>query len=301
MTKIHILSGVDRGKSFDLLGDITLIGRSPDNDIQVRDGTVSRSHLKILKKQEGFFIEDMDSRNGTFFNGERVIPGKQVPVKEGVPIIIGMTVICIGKGCVEQMQPFLDSIELSRVNGSEGLTPTGSHRIKTVQKNIDLIYKVATIQGDILNRDLRDILGKILEDIFDILKRVDRAVILLTDPETGQIKTVVSRVKKALQGTKSSYSAPIVEQVLRQGKPVVMLDTIDEETSGSLETLKSLKIRSVMCLPLMSSTKILGAIYIDSLERPYGFRRDDQPLFWDLSGRIATALEHSMLHEKLKE
>ncbi|MBW1997830.1 MAG: FHA domain-containing protein [Deltaproteobacteria bacterium] len=301
MTKIHILNGVDRGKAFDLPGDITLLGRSSDNDIQVRDSTVSRCHLKILKKPEGFFIEDMDSRNGTFFNGERVTPGRQVPVKEGVPIIIGMTVICIGMGCLEQMQPFLDSIELSRAKGSESLPPRGDHRIKTVQKNIDLLYKVTTIQGDILNTDLREILGKILEDIFKILKRVDRAVIVLVDPETRQIKTVVSRVKKALEGSKSRYSAPIVEQVLRQGKPLVMLDTIDEEASGSLETLKSLKIRSVMCLPLISSSKILGALYIDSLERPYGFRRDDQPLFWDISVRIATALEHSILHEKLKE
>lgn len=301
MVRLHILNGPDRGKSFDLSGEITLIGRSPDNDVQIRDRTVSRTHLKILRKGTGFFIEDMESRNGTFYNGDRVEPGKEVELKEGIPIIIGMTVVCVGKGCVEQIQPFLDSIELSTADGSAVPSPARHQRIKTVQKNIDLIYKISEIQGDFLNRDLEEILGKILDNIFDLMKRVDRAVIVLVDPQTKKIKTVVSRAKKCLDNTKINYSKDIADQVLREGKSVVMLDTVDEDNSGFLETLKSLKIRSVMCLPLVSSSRILGAIYIDSLEKPYGFRKEDHPLFADISKRIALALENALLHETLKE
>ncbi|MBW2028476.1 MAG: FHA domain-containing protein [Deltaproteobacteria bacterium] len=301
MVQLHILNGPDRGKSFDLSGDITLIGRSPDNDVQIMDRTVSRTHLKILRKGTGFFIEDMESRNGTFYNGDRVEPGREVALKEGIPIIIGMTVVCVGKGCVEQIMPFLDSIELSAADGAAATSQARHQRIKTVQKNIDLIYKVSEMQGDFLNRDLEEILGNILDNVFNLLKRVDRAVIAVVEPQTREIKTVVSRAKKSLADTTVNYSKNIVDQVLRQGKPVVMLDTVDEDNSGFLETLKSLKIRSVMCLPLVSSSRILGAIYIDSLEKPYGFRREDHPLFADIGKRIALALENALLHETLKE
>ncbi len=38
-----------------------------------------------------------------------------------------------------------------------------------------------------------------------------------------------------------------------------------------VDTLKVLKILSVMCVPLIYRSQILGAIYVDSLERPYAF------------------------------
>ena len=41
-------------------------------------------------------------------------PGIEFEVKEGVPIIIGMSVICLGKGCLEEVKTFLDSIDVSR-------------------------------------------------------------------------------------------------------------------------------------------------------------------------------------------
>ena len=56
----------------------------------------------------------MKSINGTFFNGEYIKTNEDVEIKEGVPIVIGMSVICIGKGCLEYIVPYLDSIEMTR-------------------------------------------------------------------------------------------------------------------------------------------------------------------------------------------
>jgi hypothetical protein len=57
---------------FPLLDTEQSIGRTAGNSIVVGDGSVSSNHARILRTAEGFAIEDLKSRNGTFVNGERV-------------------------------------------------------------------------------------------------------------------------------------------------------------------------------------------------------------------------------------
>ena len=47
------------------------IGRLADNDIPIADNAVSRHHAEIKPVQGGYWIVDLDSRNGTQLNGER--------------------------------------------------------------------------------------------------------------------------------------------------------------------------------------------------------------------------------------
>ncbi len=49
-----------------------MIGRSPTNEVVLREAKVSRKHAGILKKGEGYLLVDNKSSNGTFVNGNRV-------------------------------------------------------------------------------------------------------------------------------------------------------------------------------------------------------------------------------------
>jgi GAF domain-containing protein len=57
------------------------------------------------------------------------------------------------------------------------------------------------------------------------------------------------------------------------------------------DTLKILKIESVLAIPLISGPKNMGVLYLDSLERPDGFRMDDLLVVMEISQRIALAME----------
>jgi hypothetical protein len=59
------------GEMFPLEGETT-VGRSPDCGIFLDDVTVSRKHAVLRKRDNGFFIEDQGSLNGTFVNRKRV-------------------------------------------------------------------------------------------------------------------------------------------------------------------------------------------------------------------------------------
>ena len=82
---------------------------------------------------------------------------------------------------------------------------------------------------------------------------------------------------------------------------MIVLDAGAEEDEGLADTLEILGIKSVMCVPLISASQVEGAIYVDSLLRPYGFRKDDLCLIMDLSQRTAMAVEHARLSETLSK
>jgi hypothetical protein len=62
----------DDGTMHPLLEEACTIGRTGANNIALGDGSVSSRHARIMRTPEGFVIEDVGSRNGTFVNSEKV-------------------------------------------------------------------------------------------------------------------------------------------------------------------------------------------------------------------------------------
>ena len=54
------------------LKDVTVLGRASPSQIILPDPSVSREHACIVSTDEGCFIEDLKSTNGTFVNGTRL-------------------------------------------------------------------------------------------------------------------------------------------------------------------------------------------------------------------------------------
>jgi hypothetical protein len=53
-------------------GDDLTVGRRSENDLQLADNNVSRFHARLRYAQGAWFIQDQDSRGGTYINGQRV-------------------------------------------------------------------------------------------------------------------------------------------------------------------------------------------------------------------------------------
>jgi pSer/pThr/pTyr-binding forkhead associated (FHA) protein len=59
-------------KEIPISADRTLtIGRDQSNDLVLDNPAVSRFHARIIKAQWPFYIEDLDSANGTYLNGAK--------------------------------------------------------------------------------------------------------------------------------------------------------------------------------------------------------------------------------------
>jgi FHA domain len=72
-TVLLIRSGGGReGETIDLDLDVLTIGRSPHSDLFLDDITVSRHHARVLRDEGGFWVEDLNSLNGTYVNRKRI-------------------------------------------------------------------------------------------------------------------------------------------------------------------------------------------------------------------------------------
>jgi hypothetical protein len=289
MHKLHVLNGPEMGQAFELEDGLTYVGRSEDNDIQINDKTVSRRHLKIVLRDNRLFVTDLKSENGTFISGDPITSGLEIEVEEGEILTIGMCMICLGQGPVEEMIPFLEPIGFTDETG-EILADFAAYRDQTNHRRRAFLSKVSEIiEG---NLPLKEALREILENIFVLLKRIDRVAFVLIDPDTQEILDVVSSSK---QTTSDTYCLEVVKRVMQDGRVVAVSNVRTEEQDEIVDTLKILKIESVMCVPMFSRSRLIGLIYVDSLGRPYGFRKEDLPLFTDLSQMTALAVEKAQL------
>lgn len=48
------------------------LGRQSDNDVYIKDPYISKKHLMIVEDEGEYFLEDLQSANGTFVNRERI-------------------------------------------------------------------------------------------------------------------------------------------------------------------------------------------------------------------------------------
>lgn len=83
-----VLAGPDKNKTASL-GDQMSLGREVDNNLILSDPRASRHHARIVRRGQGFVVEDLDSANGVFINGRR-ISGSQ-PLNLGDKLAIGDT------------------------------------------------------------------------------------------------------------------------------------------------------------------------------------------------------------------
>ena len=90
--ELAVIEGPLRGSHMEIASveDVT-IGRGPDNDFQLGDDFASARHARLFRRGSEWFIEDLDSRNGTFVQGTRIDQPERVSV--GTDIKMGRTIV----------------------------------------------------------------------------------------------------------------------------------------------------------------------------------------------------------------
>ena len=83
LAQLVITAGSAYGKRVPLTPGVTSLRR---RDIDPTDGEISREHARIIQQGDQFWLEDLNSTNGTFLNGQRIVtptmlhPGDQIRI-----------------------------------------------------------------------------------------------------------------------------------------------------------------------------------------------------------------------------
>jgi hypothetical protein len=91
---LEIIEGPDKGQKVSLQDADVVIGRHGQCDLVLHDPEVSRRHMKLASGENGWWLDDLGSTNGSFVNGQRITHQTAAP---GDRIQIGQSVLVIQK------------------------------------------------------------------------------------------------------------------------------------------------------------------------------------------------------------
>ena len=299
MPLLYILSGPSAGDTYEVKDGTTLVGRGPDNDLQIIEQSISRKHARILFSGERIFIEDLGSQNGTQLNGHPVGSYYQVEVKEGDFISLGTVLMSLGKPYAEDGMVTQYSISLKERPEEPAKHLLHKDRRITDREKLETIYEVSTLLMQSL--DIDEIGEKILDSVFSCIKSIDSAALLLADQDTGELRQVTARSREYGKEFDMPYSRTISNRVVLEGKAIMMSDTSLAEETDLSESMILMRIKSVMCVPLISKTDVHGVIYVHSTSVPHGFSKSDLQLLSALSSPAALAIENALLYATHKK
>lgn len=94
--RLSVLSGPKRGMTITLREPRLMIERQ-SNKLSLEDALISRHHA-LLKHQDGmWFIQDLDSTNGTTLNDKALIPRRLASITDGSILQVGNTRIAFSQ------------------------------------------------------------------------------------------------------------------------------------------------------------------------------------------------------------
>jgi sigma-B regulation protein RsbU (phosphoserine phosphatase) len=152
---------------------------------------------------------------------------------------------------------------------------------------------------------------KILDSLMEIFPGAERLFLLLQDPASKRLvrKAFKHRPQKRTSFSRAapedevptSISRSIVDFVLGQKKAVLSQDAGEDKNLPSSASISDLKIRSVMCVPLLTpDNKALGIIQLDTSDRRQ-FNEDDLDVLAAVASQAAISIQNASSLESLLE
>lgn len=296
MAILHIHDGLKTDERIELQGAETLIGRHPTCHIVLRETTVSRRHARIMRRPDGFYIIDVGSQHGTFVNNEQIEAA--TPLRDGDRIRISevsMTFVddetgdMLGKDETESSSTITSDLDASSIDWEGGDT---NLRLK-LRALLEIIHNLGA------SLDVTEIFPDILDSIFRIFPQTDRGYILLTDGLSDELHVRAMRTREDTTQNTVRISRTIAQRVMSDGRAMLSSDVVSDTRLTDSESVYGMKIRSVMCAPMLDSEKNpLGMIHVDTRDNRRRFSREDLEVLINVATLAGRAVEHARLHER---
>ena len=312
-TELVALKGKVHTQSFQFAENQKLvIGRGEDVGIQVLDRGLSRRHCCLEKCGEEFFISDLDSRNGTWVNGERI---RRQKLASGDRIRLGgieFEFRCEpdrrrAQADIITAMPEKSGTELKRkvVLDQSGLMqlPVEFQTVENyrrIQRDLATIYRVGNlISGEPTLAELYD---RILDAIFQVIN-AHRGFLVTQSRRDGVMRVVAKRESNSLaQATGvSTFSTTIVNECFRDGTAIVRANAMIDDHYSTAKSVIFQNIHSVICVPIETPEGIVGVIYADTVGESEAFAEHDVELLAAVAKQAGVAIHRVQLAERLRQ
>lgn len=333
MAFLKVTKGPSAGQVIPLLADGTILGRHPSSQVVLDDGAVSRHHAQLVGEDGIFFIEDLRSRNGTEVNGVRISARTKLNDGDAIRVcdrtfqfltqidrepLVSRKKVFIGSNSAPPRSGTIDDadddqgptgpqhvVPGSQAEGSSVLSAleassTGRGLRLNVRPEVKLraILEISSALGRVL--DLEQVLSVTLKSLFKIFNQADAGFVLLKDPDTNRLKVHASQCLAANDEEDVPISMTVVRQAMDQTQAILSADVMGDRRFRSSESLTDLRLRSLMCAPLLGTDgSALGVIQLSTFEASNPFTHDDLDLLVNVTSQAALAVEYATLHDTI--
>jgi len=280
------------------------VGRCEGQEIVLNDPSVSRRHAEIVSTDQGWFVRDLGSTNGTFLNGVRVGSvdrkmrhrdvvqcGNVVLVltllEEDPPVSVetpsdGMQVEAASQNSWEQALEVVAFDNQSRPRAGEQLVA---------------LLRAGHHLGHLSSTD--ELLRSILEDAVTTLD-AQHGAILLFDAKSNDLKLRASSTGDRESLGRTTYSRSLAQRSFSRGESLLCRD-IKHSPELLSRSIADGAMSSIICALLRSPRQNLGVLHLDRGPMQEPFNREDLQLADALAATVSAGIESAQLMEKQRE
>mgnify|MGYP002622676760 CR=1 FL=1 len=280
---------------YELSADDMIVGRDQFCDIVLRRHTVSRQHARIVRGEDGYYIEDLSSLNGTYLNGRR-LEGRTL-IKDQDRIHVYEVVTVFHEGAPDEVRAALEEstdgeprkLEEEPLPEEPADQAQSSARTMLVepksneaapdpgsQARFRAALKISVdLEG---GQEIDEILPKILDSLFEMFPQAVRGYTLLAEGADGHLVPRAIKHRQSESGHSVTFgpiSRKTALHVMSTAEAILMDEGQAEESDDGASIFEARSL-SMICAPLMGPSRSpLGILYLDTTDAKQRFRQED--------------------------
>lgn len=306
-------------KRYRLGEDPIILGRHPECDVHIDDGSVSRHHAQVTFEGGQYFVNDLNSRNGTLLNNQPVHQPTKLYDQSEIRICDVTLVFNVSDVAAGTLRP---PITQDRDNSNYGTSSSvliddfegnsqvmsrldvPSHYSRTYnhigpEEKLAALTKITHALSESVERD--EVLAKILDFLFGLFVEADRGFVILKGDD-GRLQPLGVKTRRPGDDEMIRISRTIVNQVMETKQPIISSDAAADDRFDMSQSIVDFRIRSIMCAPLINSKdESIGVIQIDTLKQSIAFKDEDLETLATVALQASLAIQKADLFEDVKK
>ncbi len=304
MPRVRIKTGPNSGLVHNVGEETLTMGRDTTSTIQILDKGASRNHAEIFRIGEMCFIRDLGSRNGTYVNDEKV---SEELLREGDRVQIGSTVLVFESSAQVRgetkgirfteasEEDFGQTLEL-RLDDLAGFDDEDEKASSRDTANFRALYRLGKIIS--AESDEQQLTNKVLKFLASELP-ADDLYLFTRDDKTNNL-VAKARLELEPSGT-APVSRTIIRRCIAEQRSILTSDAALDARFKTGDSIILNRIRSVVCVPLVSQEKIRGVLYLSSSRVEQSFVEEDLELATAVGTQVGIALENLRATRRQRE
>jgi transcriptional regulator with GAF, ATPase, and Fis domain len=238
MPSLRIEAPGQKPKVYHLFKKITTVGKAEDNDVVLEDPLIGETHAHMHFDGKAYVVQTTHKQNALHVNGRKK---KKMRIEHGDKIKIGAYELVFS---LFDEQPVVEEEAAATV-----AEVSGYQKLHEFSERLLRDYK------------LENLLEVLMDTVIEITS-ADKGFLILTEGEDLNVKVARNLKRENIMNAMAQFSDSIVEQVIRQRKPLIVSDALSDDQFSTAKSVMNLRLSSVMCVPLLERGNLLGLIYV---------------------------------------